>query len=50
MATINLSKVLFTLQGNTTGQKAYVDMFNALLRGPLYNEYASIMWYATATV
>ncbi len=39
----------FTLEGNTTGQKAYVDMVNALLRGPLYNEYASIMQYATAT-
>ncbi|PQM29969.1 hypothetical protein [Spiroplasma poulsonii] len=49
MATINLPQVPFTLQGNTTGQKAYVDMVNALLRGPLYNEYASIMQYATAT-
>ncbi|WP_374697034.1 hypothetical protein [Spiroplasma endosymbiont of Polydrusus formosus] len=33
MATINLPQVPFTLQGNTTGQKAYVDMVNALLRG-----------------
>ncbi len=49
MVTINLPQVPFTLQGNTTGQKAYVDMVNALLRGPLYNEYASIMQYATAT-
>jgi hypothetical protein len=49
MATINLPQVPFTLQGNTTNQKAYVDMVNALLRGPLYNEYASIMQYATAT-
>lgn len=49
MATINLPQVPFTLQGNTTDQKAYVDMVNALLRGPLYNEYASIMQYATAT-
>ncbi len=49
MATINLPQVPFTLEGNTTGQKAYVDMVNALLRGPLYNEYASIMQYATAT-
>ncbi|WP_338964157.1 hypothetical protein [Spiroplasma endosymbiont of Sarcophaga carnaria] len=49
MATINLPQVPFTLQGNTTGQKSYVDMVNALLRGPLYNEYASIMQYATAT-
>ncbi|UZQ29129.1 MAG: hypothetical protein OHM56_07810 [Spiroplasma phoeniceum] len=49
MATINLPQVPFILQGNTTGQKAYVDMVNALLRGPLYNEYASIMQYATAT-
>ncbi len=48
MATINLTQVSFTLEGNTTGQKAYVDMINALLRGPLYNEYASIMQYATA--
>lgn len=49
MATINLPQVPFTLEGNTTNQKAYVDMVNALLRGPLYNEYASIMQYATAT-
>lgn len=49
MATINLPQVPFTLQGNTTDQKAYVDMVNALLRGPLYSEYASIMQYATAT-
>ncbi len=49
MATINLPQVPFTLEGNTTDQKAYVDMVNALLRGPLYNEYASIMQYATAT-
>ncbi len=49
MATINLPQVPFTLQGNTTDQKAYVDMVNALLCGPLYNEYASIMQYATAT-
>ncbi|WP_338992560.1 hypothetical protein [Spiroplasma endosymbiont of Seladonia tumulorum] len=49
MATINLPQVPFILQGNTTGQKAYVDMVNALLRGPLYSEYASIMQYATAT-
>ncbi|WP_419335112.1 hypothetical protein [Spiroplasma endosymbiont of Sarcophaga variegata] len=49
MATINLPQVPFTLQGNTTNQKAYVDMVNALLRGPLYNECASIMQYATAT-
>ncbi|WP_338990661.1 hypothetical protein [Spiroplasma endosymbiont of Seladonia tumulorum] len=49
MATINLPQVPFILQGNTTDQKAYVDMVNALLRGPLYNEYASIMQYATAT-
>ncbi|WP_338956172.1 hypothetical protein [Spiroplasma endosymbiont of Polydrusus cervinus] len=49
MATINLPQVHFTLQGNTTGQKAYVDMVNAMLRGPLMNEHASIMQYATAT-
>ncbi|WP_419334621.1 hypothetical protein [Spiroplasma endosymbiont of Sarcophaga variegata] len=49
MATINLPQVPFTLEGNTTDQKAYVDMVNALLRGHLYNEYASIMQYATAT-
>ncbi len=49
MATINLPQVPFTLEGNTTDQKAYVDMVNALLCGPLYNEYASIMQYATAT-
>ncbi|MFX4056735.1 MAG: hypothetical protein EHV01_000120 [Spiroplasma sp. hy2] len=49
MATINLPQVPFTLEGNTTNQKAYVDMVNALLRGPLFNEYASIMQYATAT-
>ncbi len=49
MVTINLPQVPFTLQGNTTGQKAYVDMVNALLLGHLYNEYASIMQYATAT-
>ncbi len=49
MATINLPQVPFTLEGNTTDQKAYVDMVNALLRGPLYNEYASIMQYAIAT-
>ncbi len=48
MATINLPQVPFTLEGNTTGQKDYVDMINALLRGHLYNEYASIMQYATA--
>ncbi len=50
METINLTQVPFTLQGNTTDQKAYVDMVNALLRGHLYNEYASIMQYSTATV
>lgn len=49
MATINLPQVPFTLEGNTPDQKAYVDMVNALLRGPLYNEYASIFQYATAT-
>ncbi len=49
MATINLPQAPFTLEGNTTDQKAYVDMVNVLLRGPLYNEYASIMQYATAT-
>ncbi|UZQ30933.1 MAG: hypothetical protein OHM56_05395 [Spiroplasma phoeniceum] len=49
MATINLPQVPFTLRGNTTNQKAYVDMVNSLLRGPLYNEYAIIMQYATAT-
>ncbi|AXF96434.1 hypothetical protein [Spiroplasma phoeniceum] len=49
MATINVPQVPFTLEGNTTDQKAYVDMVNALLCGPLYNEYASIMQYATAT-
>ncbi len=49
MATINLPQLLFTLQGNTTSQKYYVDMFNTLLCGTSYNEYASIMQYATAT-
>lgn len=49
MATINVPQVPFVLQGNTTDQKAYVGMVNALLRGPLYNEYASIFQYATAT-
>ncbi len=49
MATINLPQAPFTLEGNTTDQKAYVDMVNVLLRGPLYNEYTSIMQYATAT-
>ncbi len=37
MATINLPQLPFTLEGNKTGQKAYVDMVNALLHGPLYN-------------
>ncbi|GAA6238892.1 MAG: hypothetical protein SPLM_10090 [Spiroplasma phoeniceum] len=49
MATINLPQVPFTLEGNTPDQKAYSDMVNAMLRGPLMNEHASIMQYATAT-
>ncbi|WP_158676099.1 hypothetical protein [Spiroplasma poulsonii] len=45
MATINLPQVPFTLEGNTTGQKAYVDMVNALLRGPLYNRLLAIPFF-----
>ncbi|WP_374695869.1 hypothetical protein [Spiroplasma endosymbiont of Polydrusus formosus] len=30
MATINLPQIPFALGGNTTDQKAYVDMVNAL--------------------
>ncbi len=41
MATINLPQVSFTLEGNTTDQKVYVDIVNVLLRGPLYNEYTA---------